>query len=142
MHLPAEIVFYDGKCRFCDAWVRFILDHDAKGVFHFSPRESDFAQAFLSKHAQDLKGVDSLVLYDEGQFLYYSDAAIGIASRLPGIWSFVRFGRYIPKSWRDALYRYVARNRYRWFGQRETCRMPSPGEAKRFHFDHPTVEEV
>lgn len=84
-----------------------------------------------------MPSVDSILFFDGKVVLVESSAVVAIAERMPGVWSLVRFGKVLPQTWRDGLYRFIARNRYRWFGRSSACRLPSAHEAGRFHIDAP-----
>jgi len=133
------ILFFDGECALCDGFVRFILDRDARARFRFAPLQSKFAAGFFEAHGWSVEGIDSVVLFREERFFIHSDAALEVMGELPGIWSLGRHLRVIPRPWRDALYRWVAAHRYRWFGRYEACRLPRPGESSRFLGDDETV---
>ena len=126
------IIFFDGECNLCDGAVRFLLDRDADGVFRFASLQSGFATRFFAEHGWDSAGLDSIVVYEDEEFLVHSDAVIRIAEKLPGIWRAGAWLRVLPKPQRDALYRLVAQHRYRIFGRRNACRVPTPAEAARF----------
>ena len=132
-----RIVFYDGECRFCNAAVSFILERDKRGQFHFAPRESAFAEHFFRVEGLKRPEVDSIIYCDGGNLFVESEAAMAIAKELGGVWSWIRMGRILPASWRNGLYRWVARNRYHWFGKAQKCRIPTVEQAGRFHFDVP-----
>ena len=132
MEPPPAILFFDGECALCDGFVRFILDRDGRGTFRFAPLQSRYAKEFFAKHGWSTEGLDSVVLYRNEQFFVHSDAALQVAALLPGVWSLGRHLRCIPRRWRDVVYRWVARHRYQWFGRRDACRLPRPGEAARF----------
>lgn len=129
---PEVIVFFDGHCHLCDGAVRFLLDRDPDGRFHFASLQSDFANDFMREHGLDDPNLDSLILYKRGKFFVLSDAVLEITREMPGLWPALSVFRVIPRSWRHRLYRWVARHRYQWFGRRDACRMPRPGEKERF----------
>ena len=126
------ILFFDGNCNLCDGFVRFVLDRDARGRFRFASLQSDYARRFFEAHAWTTEGLDSVVLFKEDQFYVMSNAALEVLGDLSGIWPRLRVFRFLPRSLRDGLYRWVAANRYRFFGRRDQCRMPKPSEASRF----------
>lgn len=126
------IVFFDGECHLCDGVVRFILDRDEAGVFSYAAQQSAWAQSFLEEHGMEDPQLDSIILYKRGSFYVLSDAVIEIAREMPGFWRVFTVLGGLPRPWRHGLYRWVARNRYRWFGRRAECRLPQPGEAERF----------
>ena len=125
------VVLFDGRCNLCDASVRFIIDHDARDVFHFAPLQSSVADELL-KDCPEARNTDSVVLVEGGRCYTHSTAALRIAGRLRGRWSLLAYLRVVPRPLRDVIYNLVARNRHRWFGRREHCRIPTPEEQRRF----------
>jgi predicted DCC family thiol-disulfide oxidoreductase YuxK len=123
------VVVFDGVCNLCNRAVDFVVRHDRDGVFLLAANQSDAAARLLGDQASDL---DTIVLVDGDAVHTRSDAVLRIAGRLPWPWRAAVAGVVVPRPLRDALYRLVARRRYRWFGRRDTCRLPSPEEAERF----------
>ena len=129
-NLPEEpIILYDGVCHLCDAAIRFVLARDEEGVFRFAPLDSEIGRRLSPGGASRSPGPDSVVLVEGGQTWVESDAAVRIAARLPRPWSALALLGSIPRPLRDAAYRFVARNRYRWFGRMDRC--PAPSEELR-----------
>jgi predicted DCC family thiol-disulfide oxidoreductase YuxK len=134
MNASGPIVLFDGICGLCDASVRYIIDHDPAGRFRFAPLQSKVGRRLNVAHGIDPAAMSSMVLIDDGRAYVRSSAAVQIARRLRrrslSLLSWI--GVTIPPPLRDALYDWVARNRYRWFGQLDTCRRPTPDDARRF----------
>ncbi len=128
--MPA-IVLFDGDCNFCDASVQFILNRDPKGNFHFASLQADTGKMLRERHRIP-DTVDSIVLIKDGVPYLKSDAAVRIAEGLDGPWRWLRFVRLIPRPLRDLGYDVIAKNRYQWFGKKETCKLPTPEERSRF----------
>ena len=131
VHLPGRIIFFDGECLLCNGFVDLMLQLDPEGVFTMAPLQGQTAQRLLpplSANAEDW----SMVYWEDGNIYNQSDAALTVMARMGGFWTVLSWGRVIPRFIRDGIYRIIARNRYRWFGRRETCRMPSPQERERF----------
>lgn len=132
---PATILF-DGVCNLCNGFVQFVIRHDPQGRFHFAALQSARAQALLA--AQGLPGPaagadpESVVLVVGGRVYTHSAAVLRIAGQLGGIWRLAAVGWLLPQAWRDALYRYVARHRYQWFGRQQSCMLPTPALRGRF----------
>jgi predicted DCC family thiol-disulfide oxidoreductase YuxK len=119
-----KIVFFDGICGLCNREVDFLLkkDHDKK--LRFASLQSDNSKIFLQKiHGQPLKE-DTIIFYDEGLFYIKSTAVLKIAGYLGLPWSAIAVLQVFPRPWRDGIYDLIARNRARWFGTREKCRVP------------------
>ena len=134
--LPERIVLFDGECAVCDASVQWIRDHDPERRFHFAPLQGPTAAAILARHAELPADLDSLVLVnrqgDSESVVWYTDAVLGIASELPGIWGYAGILRVVPAVLRDPAYRLFAAVRYRVFGRLDQCRLPTPEEAHLF----------
>jgi predicted DCC family thiol-disulfide oxidoreductase YuxK len=126
------VVFYDGQCPFCHRWVRFLLNRDKRDRLRFASLQSEWTHNFLLHKDLNHPGMDSIAVWDGRGLLLQSTAAISISAALPGIWSLGRALRIVPKAWRDGLYRFVARRRYRFFGHYEECRLPSKNETRKF----------
>ncbi len=153
-----KVVLYDGLCGFCDGAVRWILARDHREALHFAPLQGEFARSLRSHHPA-LHDVDALVLAevsggeapaegaargaagegpgdpggDRVTLRVRSDAALAIATEVGGIWRIIAgLARLIPRPLRDAVYDRFARNRYRWFARRESCRVPDDDQRARF----------
>lgn len=124
-----RIILFDGICNFCDASVQFIMKRD-KGAFKFTSLQSDIGQELVARHK--LQGIDSLVLIEDDKAYTRSTAALRIAKRLKGLWAALYIGIIIPKPLRDPLYDLFAKNRYRWFGKKDACMLPTKEERARF----------
>ncbi len=129
---PPSVVLFDGVCNLCDASVHFIIDHDPCARFAFAPLQSPAGQALLAGHGLTDSVPDSVVLVEDGRCFTRSTAARRSARRLSGPWPLLYPLILIPRPLRDATYRWVARNRYRWFGRKDQCRLPTPDLAARF----------
>ena len=128
---PDPVLFFDGVCGLCSAAVDFVMATDSRSQFHFSPLQSDYAKSHLEPGLRESMG--TLVLVVDGRVLTKSDAVIMIGELLGGLWRLAVLGRLLPRSFRDALYDFVARHRYRVFGKKDTCRLPTPEERARFY---------
>jgi predicted DCC family thiol-disulfide oxidoreductase YuxK len=124
------IVFFDGVCGLCNASVDRMLKWDHSRVLRFAPLQgSTAAQLLPSAFAKDF---DTFVLMDEQGMHLRSDAAIRALVHFGGVWRIAAVMRVVPRPLRDAVYAWVSRNRYRWFGKRDACRLPTPQERERF----------
>jgi predicted DCC family thiol-disulfide oxidoreductase YuxK len=126
------VILFDGVCGLCNRWITFVLERDRKAMFRFAALQSDAARVLLAAHALPPDQLESVVLVAEGRVYVRSAAVIEILRRLGFPWSAARLGAIVPTRIRDAVYDFVARHRYRWFGSTETCRMPTPSERARF----------
>lgn len=127
-----SIILFDGVCNLCNTSVNFVIDRDSRDRFLFAALQSDFAKNRL----QELGYYDftlSSVLLVEGERVYKeSTAALRIAKGLGGLWPLLYIMIIIPSSLRDVVYKNIARNRYKWFGKRESCRVPEPAVLRKF----------
>jgi predicted DCC family thiol-disulfide oxidoreductase YuxK len=126
------IVIFDGVCNLCNGVVRWIIPRDPAQRIRFAALQSPAGQRLLQQHAVDTTTLDSVIVIDGDAVLVESDAALRICHVLRGPWPLLRHLQIIPRAWRDTIYRWVARNRYRWFGRREQCMLPSPTHKQRF----------
>ncbi len=120
------IVMFDGVCNLCNTSIHFIIDHDRKQYFRFASLQSGAAQRLLSSYDHSALEVDSVMLLEDGELYTHSTAALRIARKLSFPFNLLYMGNVLPTSWRDVIYKYIAANRYRWFGKQDACRMPSP----------------
>ncbi len=127
-----RVILFDGECNFCDASVQFIIKRDPYEYFQFAALKSETGEE-LAKEYHIPGDVDSMVLIENGKTYMKSGAALRIAKKLDGLWHLAFLFILVPAPIRDAVYDFVARNRYKWFGKKEeACMLPSPSERKRF----------
>ncbi len=129
-HFP--VLLFDGVCNMCNASVQWILQRDHRGIFRFAALQSEAGQQLLLRHKLDSKRFDTVVLVLGERIFLRSDAPLEIVRQIGGWWGLLYFFKIVPRPLRDALYNFVARNRYRWFGRREACMLPRPEWATRF----------
>ena len=127
-----HIVIFDGVCNFCNGAVNFIIKRDPGGRFAFTPMQSDIGQELIAKYGATMVGVDTFLLIKHGQCFERTDAAFEITKELTGLWHWFRVLRVLPRPVRDYFYRLFARNRYKLFGRRETCMVPTARVRERF----------
>ncbi|WHI47831.1 thiol-disulfide oxidoreductase DCC family protein [Microbulbifer sp. JMSA004] len=141
MSLPNNIILFDSICNLCNRWSQLILKRDREQRFTLCRVQSNAGQHFLKQLNLPLDTYQTMILLERHggtyQSFYKSEAALRIASRLPQPWRLLAILRYIPRPARDWLYDLVARNRYRWFGQRESCLLPCDADKQRFLEDVP-----
>jgi predicted DCC family thiol-disulfide oxidoreductase YuxK len=125
-------LLFDGVCNLCNAAVTFVINHDSKKHFRFASLQSQTGQDILRQIGRPTDQFDSFVLWENGRFHEQSTAALRVARQLSGGWPLLYGFIIIPKAIRDAVYRFVARNRYRWFGRRDACMLPTPELKARF----------
>ncbi|MBS1794492.1 MAG: thiol-disulfide oxidoreductase DCC family protein [Acidobacteria bacterium] len=124
------IVLFDGVCNFCDGAVRFIIERDRRDYFKFAPLESETGKELVAKHG--LGGLDSIVLIEDERAFAHSTAALRIARRLSAGWPLLYVFIAVPKPIRDFFYKWFARHRYRLFGKKDECMMPTPEIRAKF----------
>ncbi|MBY5992338.1 thiol-disulfide oxidoreductase DCC family protein [Ferrimonas balearica] len=125
------IILFDGVCNFCNATVRFVWARDPKGYFRFAPLQSATAETLLAAHPLPRNG-DTVVLIQNGRAYQKSAAALRIARQLSGLWPLMACFLLVPRPLRDAVYDFIGRRRYRWFGRSEQCQLPSAELRRRF----------
>lgn len=128
----SAIILFDGVCNFCDGAVNFIIQHDEKNYFRFAPLQSENGQKLAAEHGIDLQKIDSVILIENGEAYTESTAALKVARNLDGIWSLAYAFIVVPKFIRDYFYKLFARNRYRLFGKKDACMLPSPEVRAKF----------
>lgn len=127
-----QIILFDGVCNFCNYWVNFVLKRDHKNLFLFAALQSKAGQELLTKFNLSTTDFDTFILINGDTFQAKSDAAISIAVNLSG-WPKVLFiGKIIPRFIRNCIYDLIAKNRYKIFGKRDSCRIPTKEEKKNF----------
>ncbi|HLP94686.1 MAG TPA: DCC1-like thiol-disulfide oxidoreductase family protein [Saprospiraceae bacterium] len=126
------VLLFDGVCNLCNASVQWVLLRDKKGLFRFAALQSEVGQHLLKARGMSGETLDSVVVVSGGRVLTHSDAPLEVARLLGGGWSLLYIFRWIPRSIRDGIYRFIARNRYRWFGKQESCMLPRPEWKERF----------
>jgi len=129
----AGVVLFDGHCKFCSGVVNFLIDRDPRGVLKFAALQSEAGQRLLAEHRLPMPDEPDTMVFIEGdRALIRSDAALATTKYLRGLWPLARVGFLVPRFLRDAVYKLVARNRYRWFGRTDACRVPTAALRARF----------
>lgn len=128
-----KIILFDGVCNLCNSAVQFIIKHDKKDVFRFVPLQSDLGQKITKHIGVDSSKIDSMIVYEPNIAYYYkAPAAFTIAKSIGGIYSVMNVFSILPKGISNSIYDYVARNRYKWFGKKESCMIPTPKLKSKF----------
>ncbi|MBC6400026.1 MAG: thiol-disulfide oxidoreductase DCC family protein [Ekhidna sp.] len=130
--IEKPIIFFDGVCNLCNASVQFIIKRDKQGKFLFSSLQSTEAQRSLPSELVEFNNYQSLVLKKGEDIKTKSSAALTISRHLSGLWPALYFFMIIPKFLRDFIYDIIASNRYKWFGRKDECMIPSPEFKTRF----------
>jgi predicted DCC family thiol-disulfide oxidoreductase YuxK len=126
------IVLFDGMCNFCNGAVNWVIERDKAGYFKFAALQSGVGEELAAKHGIDRSETDSVMLVEDDKLYTFSTAALRIARKLDGIWSWMYAFIVVPKPIRDFFYKLFARYRYRLFGKRDACMLPTPEIRARF----------
>ena len=126
------LVIFDGVCNYCCGVVNSIIRKDPGGVFRFAPFQSGAARRILGQYNYPSDSLDSFVLIDEGKLYTKSEAGLRVQKLLGGIHKLLYVFIVVPSPVRDAVYDYIARNRYKWYGKKEECMIPDPEIRSRF----------
>ena len=121
METEDRIVVFDGLCNLCSGGARWLERHQAKPPFRLVPMQSEQGRALLTQHGYDPDDPLTFLVLDGSELLTQSDAWIHLMAAAGGGWRLIHATRIIPRAWRDSGYRLIARNRFRWFGRRNTC---------------------
>ena len=126
------VILFDGVCNLCNGSVLFILNRDPSGIFRFAPLQSETGKNLLSKFDLPNDKLDSIILVENNEYYLRSTAALKILQRLGALWKIVYVFMLVPRPVRDYIYEIVARNRYKWYGKRAECMIPSSDIESRF----------
>jgi len=126
------ILLFDGVCNLCNGFVQFMIRIDPNGIFQFASLQSETGQKLLTQHNLPLKELKSVVLIHNNKAYTRSDVPLEAARILGSFWQLFYGYKILPKAFRDAVYNWIANNRYRWFGKQEECWLPTPDLQKRF----------
>ncbi|MDZ5811163.1 thiol-disulfide oxidoreductase DCC family protein [Halorubrum sp. AD140] len=126
------VILFDGVCNLCSGFVQFVLPRDTEEKYRFASLQSDVGKELLAEHDLPSDELESVVLIEDGESYVKSSAIIQIATGLGGFYRLLSPFRYVPRSIRDRIYDFVADHRYRWFGKKDQCMMPSGDVQSRF----------
>lgn len=126
------LVLFDGVCNLCNASVQFIIEHDPEGKIMFCSLQSERGQAILTHLGMKTDDFDTFIFIEQGKAYTRSSGILKEVSYFAGWWRFLSIFSIIPKRIRDFFYNIVAQNRYRWFGKKESCWIPTPELKARF----------
>ena len=127
----SPLILFDGVCNLCNAAVQFVIKRDGTAKFRFAALQSSIGRKYLDRFGLK-KDVTTIILVKNGQAFEKSSAALEIARDLSGLWPLMYFFKVVPKIIRDAVYDFVARRRYKWFGRKDQCMIPTPALRARF----------
>lgn len=126
------VVLFDGVCNLCESSVLFLIQRDRKKQLYFASLQSEYSKSLLKVFGQSNETLDSIIFVDQNQIYLKSTAALKIAMRLGGLFKLCWIFFIVPRFLRDLVYDLVAKRRYRWFGQKNQCMMPTPELRDRF----------
>ena len=126
------IILFDGICNLCNGAVQFIIKHDPEKKFLFTSLQSEAGQQLLKQYHLPSENFDSFLLLQDDTIFYKSSAALKVARQIKSVWKALYIFMIVPKFIRDAVYSWIAANRYKWFGKKDNCMMPTPELQARF----------
>ena len=132
MNLDKPVILFDGVCNLCNASVQFIIKRDSKKKFMFSSLQSDAAQAILLQYNLENLDFNTIILIEDGMIYDKSTAILKIFRKLSSIFKLAYVFIIVPKFIRDFIYNIISKNRYKWFGKRDTCMIPTEELKSRF----------
>ena len=128
-----KIILFDGVCNLCNSSVQFIIKHDKKDAFRFVALQSELGIEICNYIGVDQTKIESIIFYNPGVAYYYkSSAVIEIADDLGGFYSLLSIFKILPEKLRNYIYDYIAKNRYKWYGKKESCMIPTPELKSKF----------
>ena len=126
------IILFDGVCNFCNSIVNFIIKQDKENIFHFAALQSDAGQRLLKEYNIPATGLNSFILIDGSKAYKSSTAGLRLYNKLPWYWKWTQVFWIVPQFIRDRIYNVIAKNRYKWFGKRDSCMIPTEDVKNRF----------
>lgn len=132
MIIDKKIILFDGVCNLCNSSVTFVIKRDKKDAFRFAALQSEVGQQLIAKFNIDTAQTDSIILIDNDKAYVKSSAALRAARSLSSAWPLLYGFMIVPRFLRNWVYDYIAKNRYKWYGQRESCMIPTPELKAKF----------
>ncbi len=126
------LILFDGVCNFCNSSVNFIIKNDKTDHFRFLPLQSERGKKIVAEYNLDPENLQTVILLEQGRIYTRSTAALRIARKLSGGWKLMYGFVIVPSVVRDFFYNIIARNRYKWWGQRDSCMIPTPEVKRKF----------
>jgi predicted DCC family thiol-disulfide oxidoreductase YuxK len=127
-----KIILFDGVCNLCNSSIIFVIKHDPKDLFRFAPLQSDIGKLLMEKHQIDPQETDSIILVDQEKAYTKSSAALRVSRHLSGGYPLLAIFLIIPVFLRNLVYDYIAKNRYKWYGKKDSCMIPTPELKAKF----------
>lgn len=133
METDKKIILFDGVCNLCNGAIQFVIKRDKNDVFRYAALQSEIGQKLIHDRGIDTSKLDSIILIEPGVAYYAkSEAALEITKAFGGLWATLQIFQWVPTSLRDVIYDFVAKNRYRWFGKKDQCMIPTPELQAKF----------
>lgn len=133
METDKKIILFDGVCNLCNGAIQFVIKHDKKDIFRYAALQSEIGQKLTQDRGIDTSKLDSILVIEPGVAYYSkSEAALEISKAFGGLWPVFQIFKWVPTSLRDVIYDFVAKNRYRWFGKKDQCMIPTPELQAKF----------
>lgn len=132
MKTDFKIILFDGVCNLCNTAIIFVIKRDSKDRFKFAALQSERGLELVKRYGINTEVIDSIILIEEGKAYVKSTAALKIARGLSGGWPLLYGFVILPESLRNWVYDWIAKNRYKWFGKRESCMIPTPELLNKF----------
>ena len=127
-----KVILFDGVCNLCNGAVTFIIKRDPKNKFKFAALQSDIGQILTAQHGIDTAKTDSIILVENNSVYIKSTAALRIARQMSGAYPLLYGFIIFPAFFRNWVYDWIAKNRYKWFGSKESCMIPTPELKSKF----------
>ncbi len=131
MEVPKKIILFDGVCNYCNSMVNLVIRRDKNDQFRFAPLQSATG-SFLRNKYEIPETVDSFIYIEDEKVYLYSTAALKVCTHLGGLWPLMTVFLIVPGFIRNGIYKWIARNRYVWFGKKDTCMVPTPEVRSKF----------
>lgn len=129
---PKPVILFDGVCNYCNRMVNFLIRQDKQRRFLFAPLQSNAGQELLRQFGLNTTQLDSFIFIFNGKAYLRSTAGLKLYNQLPWYWKWTQLFWVVPRVIRDAVYNFIARNRYKWFGKRDQCMVPGAEVRERF----------
>ena len=131
-HPSSPIVLFDGVCNLCTGVVKFAIQRDKKGVLHFASLQSEVAKELMRQYHIDESQLNTFIFIENDKAYQRSTAGLKLVRHFRGLWPLLYAFTIVPRPIRDAVYKLISNNRYRWFGKEESCMIPTPEIRARF----------
>ena len=129
---PEHIIFFDGVCNLCNSSVNFVIRHDKRNIFHFASLQWDVARKLLAENYPEGDDFQTILYYENGKIFEKSTAVLRIARKLDYPLKMAYGFIIVPRFIRDSIYMFISRNRYKWFGKKDRCMIPTPELKNKF----------